>query len=149
MYLCNPAAYFKKVKGNQLTEEFKDLYIALISYSSDQRPSLKEIAAHPWMQKGFDKTGINKKIKELFVERKLTCATMTSSNASSIGNHEFTLVVLKEIIWRFSIMNLTRRFIPEPLLSFIVSYLMFKEEISSWPVSSPVFSIGGEDEVII
>jgi hypothetical protein len=26
---------------------------------------------------------------------------------------------------------------------------MFKEEISSWPVSSPVFSIGGEDEVVI
>jgi len=46
-------------------------------------------------------------------------------------------------------MNLSSRFIPEPLLSSIVSHLMFKEEISSWPVSSPVFSIGGEDEVVI
>lgn len=46
-------------------------------------------------------------------------------------------------------MNLSGRFIPEPFLSFIVSHLMFKEEISSWPVSSPVFSIGGEDEVVI
>jgi len=46
-------------------------------------------------------------------------------------------------------MNLSSRFIPEPLLSSIVSHLMFKEEISSWPVSSPVFSIGGEDEIVI
>jgi hypothetical protein len=26
---------------------------------------------------------------------------------------------------------------------------MFKEEISCWPVGGPVFSIGGEDEVVI
>jgi hypothetical protein len=73
----------------------------------------------------------------------------SSSSACSVGNHEFTLVVLKEIIWSFSIMNLTSGFIPEPLLSFIVSHLMFKECISCWPVSSPVFSIGGEDKVVI
>ena len=46
-------------------------------------------------------------------------------------------------------MNLSSRFIPVPLLCLIVSHLMFKEVISSWPVSSPVFSIGGEDEIVI
>jgi len=46
-------------------------------------------------------------------------------------------------------MNLMSIFIPEPLLSFIVSYLMFKEQISGWPVGGPVFVIGGEDEVVI
>jgi hypothetical protein len=46
-------------------------------------------------------------------------------------------------------MNLMSIFIPEPLLSFIVSYLMFKEQISGWPVGGPVFGIGGEDEVVI
>ena len=46
-------------------------------------------------------------------------------------------------------MNLTSGFIPEPLLSFIVSHLMFKESISSWPVGSPIFSIGGKNKIII
>ena len=59
----------------------------MISYESGQRPSLKEIANHPWMQMGFDKIGIDKKIKELFIHRNQTCATMTSSHCSNIGNH--------------------------------------------------------------
>jgi len=46
-------------------------------------------------------------------------------------------------------MNLSSRFIPVPLLSLIISHLMLKEEISSWPVSSPILSIGGENEIII
>ena len=73
----------------------------------------------------------------------------TGGGGSNIGNHKFSSVVCKGVIWRFSIMNLTSAFIPEPLLSFIVSHLMFKEQISSWPVGSPVFSIGGENKVII
>jgi hypothetical protein len=40
------------------------------------------------MQIGFDKVGMNKKIKELFIEKKQTCATMTSSIGSNIGDHK-------------------------------------------------------------
>jgi len=73
----------------------------------------------------------------------------SSCCASRIGNHKFTPVILQEIIWAFGIMNLSSRFIPVPLLRPIVSHLMFKEEISTRPVSSPVFRIGGEDEIVI
>jgi hypothetical protein len=56
---------------------------------------------------------------------------------------------LKEIVWRLGVMNLTCGLIPEPLLSFIVSHLVFEEQISSRPVSGPVLGVGGEDKVVI
>ena len=40
------------------------------------------------MQMGFDKDGINKKIKELFIEKKQTCVTLASSIGSNIGDHQ-------------------------------------------------------------
>lgn len=66
MYLINPKAYFKKVKGENLSPEFKDLFNQLISFESAQRPTLKEISEHPWMHLDFDKDGITKKLDEVF-----------------------------------------------------------------------------------
>ena len=42
--------YFEKVKGNGISTEFKDLFLGLVSYKGEYRPSLKEIRNHPWMQ---------------------------------------------------------------------------------------------------
>ena len=39
----------KNLISNTLTKEFKDLYIKMISYSPDQRPSIDEIINDPWM----------------------------------------------------------------------------------------------------
>jgi serine/threonine protein kinase len=35
---------------NQLSNEFKDLYIKMISFNPNDRPTLQQIAEHPWMK---------------------------------------------------------------------------------------------------
>lgn len=41
--------YFEKVRGANLSAEFKDLILALFSYDPKQRPSIEAIKAHPWL----------------------------------------------------------------------------------------------------
>jgi serine/threonine protein kinase len=62
LYLTNPEAYFKKVKCQNLSADFRDLFNLLISYESAQRPTLEEIANHPWMQAEYKTCEISKKI---------------------------------------------------------------------------------------
>jgi|TARA_B110000305_G_C19327000_1_gene581960 serine/threonine protein kinase len=42
--------YWKKTGGQGLSQEFKDLIIALFSYEGSSRPDIAAIRAHPWMQ---------------------------------------------------------------------------------------------------
>ena len=42
--------YFQKVNGQGLSEDFKDLILKFFSYEGDQRPTIEQIRAHPWMQ---------------------------------------------------------------------------------------------------
>ena len=42
--------YFQKVNGTGLSEDFKDLILALFSYDGDSRPQVEQIRNHPWMQ---------------------------------------------------------------------------------------------------
>lgn len=48
--------YFEKVNGSNLTSEFKDLFTKLMSYNPDERPTVSEIKAHPWMKESGSKT---------------------------------------------------------------------------------------------
>jgi len=41
--------YFQKVNGTGLSEDFKDLILRFFSYDADQRPTIEQIRAHPWM----------------------------------------------------------------------------------------------------
>jgi serine/threonine protein kinase len=43
--------YFKKVNGEGLSLEFKDLILALFSYDGDKRPTIDQLRAHPWLNK--------------------------------------------------------------------------------------------------
>jgi serine/threonine protein kinase len=40
--------YFKKVNGENLSTEFKDLILALFSYDAEKRPTIDQLRAHPW-----------------------------------------------------------------------------------------------------
>jgi len=47
--------YFKKVNGEGLSNEFKDLILGLFQFDGSKRPSLDDIRNHPWLNKpGFD-----------------------------------------------------------------------------------------------
>ena len=41
--------YFKKVNGEGLSAEFKDLILALFSQDGDKRPTSDQLRAHPWL----------------------------------------------------------------------------------------------------
>lgn len=41
--------YWKKTGGQNLSNEFKDLVLKMFSYDGTKRPTLQEIADHPWM----------------------------------------------------------------------------------------------------
>ena len=47
--------YFKKIKGEHLSEEFQDLIMQMLAYKGSDRPTLEEIKQHPWLTKPYDK----------------------------------------------------------------------------------------------
>lgn len=42
--------YFKKVNGDSLSAEFKDLVVSLFSYDPSKRPTLDQFRNHPWLK---------------------------------------------------------------------------------------------------
>jgi serine/threonine protein kinase len=45
--------YWKKVGGQNLSEDFKDLILRIFSYDGKKRPTVEELRNHPWMQKPY------------------------------------------------------------------------------------------------
>lgn len=45
--------YWKKVGGQGLSQDFKDLVLKMFSFDGNKRPTLEEIKNHPWMKKPF------------------------------------------------------------------------------------------------
>ena len=43
--------YFQKTNGTKLSQEFKDLILALFNYNGAMRPTISQIRAHPWLNK--------------------------------------------------------------------------------------------------
>jgi len=41
--------YWKKVGGQKLSNDFKDLILKIFSYDGKKRPTIEEIRQHPWM----------------------------------------------------------------------------------------------------
>merc|ERR1712159_810891 len=45
--------YWKKVGGQNLSPEFKDLILKMFSYDGNKRPTIEELKNHPWIKKPF------------------------------------------------------------------------------------------------
>merc|ERR1712100_569599 len=73
--------YWKKVGGQSLSPEFKDLILKMFSYDGNKRPTVAEIKAHPWMQKPYSvkmtRQGVLDKIADKRAEK-----TVANSNAT-------------------------------------------------------------------
>lgn len=46
--------YFKKVQVTEFSNEFKDLFLRMVSYDEKHRITLEELVNHPWMTRPFD-----------------------------------------------------------------------------------------------
>ena len=44
------AKYWSKTGGENLSTEFKDLIIKMLSYNPNERPTVNELVNHPWMR---------------------------------------------------------------------------------------------------
>jgi len=42
--------YFQKVNGTGLSTEFKDLILKFFSFNGEERPTIEQVRAHPWLQ---------------------------------------------------------------------------------------------------
>jgi serine/threonine protein kinase len=72
--------YWKKTGGQNLSADFKDLVLKMFSYDGSKRPSVKDIAEHPWM-----KVECNvKKVQSSLLEE-LTAKRSQATSASSAG----------------------------------------------------------------
>lgn len=42
--------YWRKVGGQSLSEEFKDLILSMFCYDGKKRPTVEQLKNHPWMK---------------------------------------------------------------------------------------------------
>ena len=74
--------YWKKTGGQNLSSEFKDLVLKMFAYEGKDRPTLKDIADHPWMKVDCNvKKAQNALLSELNEKR----AGSTSASGSKGG----------------------------------------------------------------
>ena len=71
--------YWKKVGGNNLSDEFKDLILKMFSYDGTKRPTIEELKEHPWIKKPFSvkltRSFIMDKLNEKRMEKNTTASS--------------------------------------------------------------------------
>jgi len=72
--------YWKKVGGNNLSDEFKDLILKMFSYDGNKRPTISELKEHPWIKKPFSVKLTRSTIMDKLNEKRLEKTTHASSS---------------------------------------------------------------------
>lgn len=72
--------YWKKVGGQSLSSEFKDLILKMFSYDGNKRPSIGEIKAHPWLAKPYSVKLTRQTMLDKITEKR---AEKTASNSNA------------------------------------------------------------------
>ena len=62
--------YWKKVGGQNLSNEFKDLILRIFSFDGSKRPTIAELKAHPWVNKPFSVKMTRASIMERLQEKR-------------------------------------------------------------------------------
>lgn len=84
--------YWKKTGGENLSADFKDLITKMFSYDPSKRPTLKEIADHPWMKVECNVKKIQSSLlEELTVKR----SAATSATSGDVRGPELTDLTLQ------------------------------------------------------
>jgi len=96
--------YWKKVGGQNLSDEFKDLILKIFSHDGKERPTVDEIKNHPWMQKPYSTKLVKEAIQEQVSEKrseKTVDSTPRQGGAHSRGDTQ-----LLQLIRQTSMANL-------------------------------------------
>jgi len=87
--------YWKKVGGQSLSDDFKDLITSIFSYDGSKRPTLEQIKNHKWMQKPFSQKITRQNILEKLTElrSKKTCdSSREAANSRAVDEPMLELV---------------------------------------------------------
>lgn len=81
--------YWQRTGGGELSNEFKDLIVKMFAYDGSKRPTLKEIAEHPWMQAGCDLKKVQSSLLNELTEKR-SVATSATSGSNKVRGPELT-----------------------------------------------------------
>lgn len=87
--------YWKKVGGQSLSDDFKDLITSIFSYDGSKRPTLEQIKNHKWMQKPYSNKMTRQNILEKLSElrSKKTCdSSREAANSRAVDEPMLELV---------------------------------------------------------
>lgn len=76
-------AYWKRVGVTEVSWEFKDLIIKMLSPNGSERPSFDQIREHPWMKKETDL----EKTRQGLIDRQIEQKSKQSSASTNTGNN--------------------------------------------------------------
>lgn len=89
--------YWKKVGGEGLSAEFKDLILSIFSYDGNKRPTVKQIREHPWMQQQFSmkltRSNVLEKLQELRSQK--TADSSVSRHVENRGAEDEVLELVR------------------------------------------------------
>jgi serine/threonine protein kinase len=86
--------YWKKVGGQNLSDEFKDLILSIFSYDGRKRPTIEQIKNHKWMQKPYSTKLVRQAILEKLQEqRSKKTADSSREDANSRGDNQLLEIV--------------------------------------------------------
>ena len=101
--------YWKKVGGQGLSPEFKDLILRMFSYDGSKRPTVDEVKAHPWMAKPTDVKGIRSDLVEKLSESRSQKTAASSNQEICRGGKgaDSRLVLVREPLSESTLKNYT------------------------------------------
>ena len=85
--------YWKKTGGEKLSDEFKDLIIKMFQYEGDKRPTLDEIANHPWMKVDINVGKVQSALLSELTEKRTSNTSATSGDKKVRGPDMMDLVL--------------------------------------------------------
>ena len=84
--------YWKKVGGQTLSDDFKNLILSIFEHDGNKRPTLEQIRKHPWMQKPFSvkltRQNLMDKLQEIRSQKTSASSRDEKNSRGEDGNME-------------------------------------------------------------
>lgn len=87
--------YWKKTGGDYLSSDFKDLILKMFSYDPSKRPTVQEIADHPWMKVECNVKKVQTGLLSDLTEKR-SMATSASSTSKDVRGPELRDLELQQ-----------------------------------------------------
>ena len=88
--------YWKKVGGQSLSPEFKDLILKMFHYDGNKRPTISELKAHPWLNKPYSVKLTRQTIMDKITEKRAEKTAQASNACESRSRGELMNEIIRE-----------------------------------------------------